>query len=63
MMANKERKIEPPTNPSKKPPKNETGTKRTPLEDFVEGFPIDLAKQALSTNLAELFRGATSRPI
>ncbi len=38
-------------------PKPVAGPKRTPLENFLDGFPMELAKQALSTNLAELFRG------
>jgi len=58
MKANQEKKIKTATNPSKKSqPKPVAEMKRTPLENFVDGFPIDLAKQALSTNLAELFRG------
>lgn len=32
-------------------------TNRSPLENFINGYPINLAKQALSTSFAELFAG------
>lgn len=58
MKANQEKKIKTATNPSKKPqPIPSAGTKRTSLENFLDGFPMDLAKQSLSTNLTELLRG------
>ena len=44
-------------------PKPVAETKRTSLENFLDGFPMELAKQSLSTNLAELFRGAISQPM
>lgn len=32
-------------------------TDRTPFENFIDGFPLDLARRTLSTDLAELFTG------
>jgi len=31
--------------------------RRTPLENFLDGFPIDLAKRAVTANYGELFMG------
>jgi hypothetical protein len=38
-------------------PEPATEPKRTPLEHFVDGFPIDLAKRAVAANYGELFLG------